>query len=172
MRIICFILVFFFLSCGPTTNESTQEDPLNNLLGIDSGAVHGATIGDDIEYVMKQMKPHIVSEMPDEITARIPLNIKDSTFYDIDYDFKNGKLFSIDLDISPRTLEDCRLLFNDFSEYYNGIYGRSKMDEDYAVWYTKSSTGEDLEISMINESKQRGKPYLAISFYQEDGIAD
>ena len=134
--------------------------------------IHGTSIGDDINYVMDKIRPHIVSEMPDEVTARIPLNIKDSTFYDIDYDFRDGMLYSIDLDIFPKDLKDCKILFTEFQNYYDKSYGKGSQDEGYVVWYTKTKDGDDLEISMIDESSAHKKPYLAITFYQEDGIAD
>lgn len=168
------ILLICLISCAESSvSEKEDRTVIEELFGSESaGEVHGTSIGDDIEYVMKQISPHIVSEMPDEITARIPLNIKDSTFFDIDYDFKEGKLYSIDLDIYPKDMADCLLLFSEFKLYYDQAYGKGSQDEGYVVWYTKTKSGDDVEISMIDESKLRNKPYLAISFYQEDGIAD
>jgi len=152
-----FILIslFGFYACnGPKEKPSTSDDGINSILSSEnSGAIHGTEIGDEKEYVISRIKPHIVSEMPDEITARIPLSIKDSTFYDIDYDFKKEKLYSIDLDIYPNSKADCDLLFGNFKEYYNSIYGKGQEKKGFMVWYTISKTGEDVEIMMMDEPK-------------------
>ncbi len=174
MNRLWIIAFIFFISCNeePSSTEENKTG-LEEVLGeSEAGEIHGTAIGDNIEYVMRQMRPHIVSQMPDEITARIPLNIKDSTFYDIDYDFRDGTLYSIDLDIYPNDMRDCVLLFSEFKNYYDEYYGKGSQDRGYIVWYTKTRSGDDLEISMIDESSVRNQPYLAITFYQEDGIAD
>ena len=173
MKKITYIALLVFCSCGTNTNNNDYPQGLIDVLDTNHlGDIHGTSIGDDIEYVMKKMKPHIVSEMPDELTARIPLSIKDSTFYDINYDFKNGELYSIDLDIFPKDFSDCNLLYNEFKKYYNRAYGEGIEDEGYIVWYTETKSGDDIEISLIDESYSNYKPYLAVTFYQEDGIAD
>ena len=173
MKKITYIALLVFYSCGTNTNNNDYPQGLIDVLDTNHpGDIHGTSIGDDIEYVMKKMKPHIVSEMPDELTARIPLSIKDSTFYDINYDFKNGELYSIDLDIFPKDFSDCNLLYNEFKKYYNRAYGEGIEDEGYIVWYTETKSGDDIEISLIDESYSNYKPYLAVTFYQEDGIAD
>jgi len=172
---IALLILGSLISCKEEKKEqdSTEASQLKSMLNSeDADIIHGTTLGDDIQYVMNTMKPHIVSEMPDEITTRIPLDLKDSTFYDIDYDFKSGKLYSIDLDIYPKTTADLDILFNEFMSFYDKYYGKGKSNNGYVVWYTKSKTGEDVEISMIDESAAHQKPYLAISFYQEQGIAD
>jgi len=173
LKKITYIALLVFYSCGTNTNNNDYPQGLIDVLDTNHpGDIHGTSIGDDIEYVMKKMKPHIVSEMPDELTARIPLSIKDSTFYDINYDFKNGELYSIDLDIFPKDFSDCNLLYNEFKKYYNRVYGEGIEDEGYIVWYTETKSGDDIEISLIDESYSNYKPYLAVTFYQEDGIAD
>jgi hypothetical protein len=173
LKKITYIALLVFCSCGTNTNNNDYPQGLIDVLDTNHlGDIHGTSIGDDIEYVMKKMKPHIVSEMPDELTARIPLSIKDSTFYDINYDFKNGELYSIDLDIFPKDFSDCNLLYNEFKKYYNRAYGEGIEDEGYIVWYTETKSGDDIEISLIDESYSNYKPYLAVTFYQEDGIAD
>jgi len=173
LKKITYIALLVFYSCGTNTNNNDYPQGLIDVLDTNHpGDIHGTSIGDDIEYVMKKMKPHIVSEMPDELTARIPLSIKDSTFYDINYDFKNGELYSIDLDIFPKNFSDCNLLYNEFKKYYNRAYGEGSEDEGYVVWYTETKSGDDIEISLIDESYSNYKPYLAVTFYQEDGIAD
>lgn len=166
------LLVLFISSCDSSTKEDPKGDEITDILkSADSRVIHGTEIGDEMDHVITRMKPHIVSEMPDEITARIPLNMKDSTFYDIDYDFKNGKLYSIDLDIYPKSNEDCKILFQDFRKYYNSAFGKGQEKDEFIVWYTSSKTGDDVEIIMMDESSSHGKPYLAITFYQEEHIS-
>lgn len=173
MKKFVYIILLASYSCGSIPDKNEEHQGLTDVLDTNHlGDIHGTSIGDDIDYVMKKMKSHIVSEMPDELTARIPLSIKDSTFYDIDYDFKNGALYSIDLDIFPKDSSDCKLLYNEFKSYYIKAYGPGSEDDGYMVWYTETKSGKDVEISLIDESSTHHKPYLAVTFYQEDGIAD
>jgi len=141
------------------------------ILSENSGKIHAAELGDKKSDVVNRMKAHIVSQMPDEITARVPLDIKDSTFCEIDYDFTRGRLNSIDLDIYPKSRTDCDELFKHFKSHYNSTFGAGQEKDDFMVWYTISKTGKDVEIMMMNESKSHQKPYLAITFYQEENIS-
>jgi hypothetical protein len=134
-------------------------------------SVNVSEIGDQKSDVISRMKEYIISNIPDEITARIPLNPKDSSFYTIDYDFKQGKLNSIDLDIYPKNHAACQLLFKKFKTHYNSLFGMGQEKNDFMVWYTSAKTGNDVEIMLMNESSSRQKPYLAITFYQEENIS-
>lgn len=176
MRFVLLYISLAFLvlaSCDePTPNSNDSESGIDNILNPnEDGSILGSELGDEKNDVISRIKPHIISEMPDEITARIPLNMKDSTFYDIDYDFKEGKLYNLDLDIYPKSGEDCALLFQEFKSYYNSIYGSGQEKDGFMVWYTVSKTGKDVEIMMMNESESHQKPYLAITFFQEENIS-
>lgn len=159
------------MACDDSTEHEDSSGIDRILESPDAQNILGTAIGDELNYVVTQMEPHIVSKMPDEITARIPLDIKDSTYYEIDYAFNNDKMYSLDLDIYPKNEADCKLLFEDFKQYYNKSYGKGQETDGYMVWYTKSRLGVDVEISMMDESQSHKKPYLAITFFQEENIS-
>lgn len=174
MRHIDLIMLYAFLlvllsSCSSDQAPASenQEDAITRLLeSIDGGDVRGSSIGDGIETVRKREKKNIVYNMPDEITCRIPLSMKDSTFYDITYNFNNQGLYVIELDLFPAKLEDAQWLFQEFKHFYDLRYGSSSADDGYTTWFAKSSHGTDVEITMIEESKEMNRPYLGVTFYE------
>ena len=72
----------------------TKESELSSILqSVEGGDVRGSTIGDRREDVLKREEANIVHNMPDEVTCRIPTGMKDSTFYDITYNFNEQGLY-------------------------------------------------------------------------------
>ena len=174
MRHINFILIFAFSGLLLCSCEDEQTDPAENqkdavtslLESIDGGDVRGSSIGDGIEDVLQREKKNVVYNMPDEITCRIPLSMKDSTFYDITYNFNDQGLYVIELDLFPASIEDSKSLFKEFKSFYDQRYGASTADDGYTTWFAKSGHGTDVEITMIEESKEMNRPYLGVTFYE------
>lgn len=160
--VLCTIVA---VSCG-TPEERTEPEVNSILKSVDGADVRGSTIGDKIEDVLEREQDNIVHNMPDEITCRIPMGMKDSTYYDITYNFSDQGLYVIELDIFPSHDTAAQSLFSDFQTFYNKRYGSSTADDGYTAWFTKSDQGTDIEITMINESKEMNKPYLSITFYE------
>jgi len=163
------LCVVSFSSCEEETKEpQTVEDIIKS---IEAGDFRGIEIGDDIKKVIAREEKNIVYTMPDELTCRIPLDLKDSTFYEISYNFNDAGLYIIDLIVLPNDTFATKTLFQEFKEYYDVRFGKSDANDGFTSWFTSSTRGTDVEISMIDESLERGTPYLSISFYEEEGIA-
>jgi len=170
-----FIVAFCILlvSCSENFRKAKESAPvIHELFGLKSSEkILQAKIGDERAVVITKIKSHLVSEAHNKLATRTSLDIHDSAFYEIDYDFKEGKLSSMDLDIYPKTLNECQELFTNFGAYYDSVYGEGQVNEKFMVWYTKSNSGNDVEIMLMNESKSHQKPYLAITFYEEENIS-
>lgn len=164
------VLLFGLHSCTENRAESGNVESI--LQSVEGGDFRGLELGDDIRKVMAREERNIVYDMPDELTCRIPLNIKDSTFYEITYNFSDDGLYVIDLDIFPKDHPAVLSLFDEFKEFYDARYGKSSVDEGYTTWFTHSTRGTDVEISMIDETQEKNRPYLTITFYEEYGIAE
>lgn len=163
------ICVVAFSSCEEEKEEpQTVEDIIKS---IEAGDFRGIEIGDDIKKVMAREEKNIVYTMPDELTCRIPLDLKDSTFYEISYNFNDAGLYIIDLVVLPSDTFATQTLFNEFKDYYDQRFGIADANDGFTSWFTSSTRGTDVEISMMDESRERGTPYLSISFYEEEGIA-
>lgn len=159
----CFSLLLTSCEDEPTKAESEVSSILQSVEG---GDLRGSTIGDRREDVLRREEANIVHNMPDELTCRIPTGMKDSTFYDITYNFNEQGLYVIELDVFPKDASSTKALFNDFQNYYNQRYGTSSSDDGYTTWFTQSNQGTDIEITMIDESKEMNKPYLSLTFYE------
>jgi hypothetical protein len=167
--VFAFLCVVLFSSCEEETKETQTVGDI--IKSIEAGDFRGIEIGDDIKKVMAREEKNIVYTMPDELTCRIPLDLKDSTFYEISYNFNDAGLYIIDLIILPNDTFATKTLFKEFKEYYDVRFDKSDAKNGFASWFTSSTRGTDVEISMIDESLERGTPYLSISFYEEEGIA-
>jgi hypothetical protein len=166
--ILPFGLVFLFACNSP----SPKKDGVDQLIQSESGGgVRGIQIGDDWTVVRSREEQNVVYSMPDELICRVPLNMKDSTFYEISYNFGEDGLYIIDLNFFPSDEAQTQKLYKKFKTYYDSKYGKSSEDQHFTAWYTSSSREKDLEISMTDESKEKGKPFLNITFFEKDGIA-
>lgn len=166
---IFFLLCLFAVSCEDEKTESQSVEDI--IKSIEAGDFRGIEIGDDIKKVMAREYKNIVYTMPDELTCRIPLDLKDSTFYEITYNFSKEGLYIIDLVVFPNDTFGTQKLYSEFKAHYDDRFGISDSTIGFSTWFTASARGTDVEISMTDESKERGRPYLSISFYEEEGIA-
>lgn len=163
------ILAIFAYGCQEPEEEST---PVQGILQSDEhGDFRGIQIGDDIVKVLDKESSNVVHTMPDELTCRIPLDQKESTFYEITYNFNEHGLYVIDLIIYPQDTTNTQELFDEFKTFYDTKYGPSSESDGFTAWYTRSEAGTDLEITMIDESQEKGKPFLSITFFEAEGIA-
>ena len=166
-RFLFWVLLCTIIYVSCSTLEENNEPQINSILNsLDGADVRGSSIGDKIEDVLEREQDNIVHNMPDEITCKIPISIKDSTYYDIIYNFNDNGLHVIELDVFPSHDSAASSLFNDLHAFYNKRYGSSTADDGYSSWFTKSQQGKDIEVTMINESKEMNKPYLSITFYE------
>ena len=166
-----FFILLLALAFG-CADETQPEKSWEEIVATnDPGDFRGINIGDDIVKVLDKESSNVVHTMPDELTCRIPLDQKESTFYEITYNFNEHGLYVIDLIIYPQDSADTQELFSEFKDYYDKKYGASSDSDGFTAWYTKSGAGSDLEISMIDESEEKGRPFLSITFFEADGIA-
>ena len=156
---ICCILLF---ACQESPNKSKDID---DIIGLGSGGdFRGNAMGDDVTKVLAREATNVVYNMPDEITCRIPMDMVDQTFYEVNYSFDEGELNHIQLDLFPGTDEGVERLKSDFSEFYNAHHGEIEKPN---TWIARSSRGKDVVIRMINRSQTVGKPCLSITFLEE-----
>lgn len=130
------------------------------------GDFRGNAMGDDVTKVLAREENNVVYNMPDEITCRIPLEMADSTFYEINYSFDEGELNHIQLNLFPPDALGLERLREDFSKYYSAVYQNDE-DKSDMRWTTRSSRGKDVFINMVDRSGSMGKPCLTISFREE-----
>lgn len=168
--VIIALLSYALFSCNEAPAETNDVETI--IKSVEGGDFRGNELGDDIQKVMAREQRNIVYDMPDELTCRIPLSIKDSTFYEITYNFNDEGLYVIDLDVFPKSSGAVTELFNEFKTYYDKRYGKSTVDEGYTTWFAQSNRDTDVEITMIDESVEKKRPYLTITFYEEYGIAN
>lgn len=164
MRILSVLLIFILASCEP---PPSGEQPIDHILGVkDSGLFRGLDVGASRNAVAAKEAEHIVHQMPDELTCRIPLDLKDSAFYDITYNFDEEGLRVIELDIFPASNPVKQDLYNNFKAHYDRRFGQSSEDDGFTMWTTRSHRGTAIEVSMVDESAEIGRPYLSVNFYE------
>lgn len=164
MRVFSTIFILLLVACETPPPE---ERPIDRILGVtDSGLFRGLDVGASRNAVLAIEAEHIVHQMPDELTCRIPLDLKDSAFYDITYNFDEEGLRVIELDIFPASNVVKKELYDNFKAYYDRRFGKSSEDDGFTMWTTRSHRGTAVEVSMIDESTEIGRPYLTVNFYE------
>ncbi len=166
-KIVIAILLIIPSSCN--TDSHQNEDEQSIVLTDDGSDFSGVNMGDDIQEVLAKKSSNVVYRMPDELTTRIPLDMKDSTFYEVNFNFDEDGLYVIDLDFFPKDETAVDALFEEYSQYYIYHHGDPEKKDNVYYWYTISAKGSDVEITMTNESAERKKPTLNISFLEING---
>lgn len=160
---ILFILILIS-SCSVSSGDpGTVEQILRPEKG---GDFRGNDMGDDVQEVIAREEMNVIYNMPDEITCRIPLDMADSTFYEVDYSFDEGKLNYIELNLFPVDSIALKRLMIRFSNYYDGLY-RPIENSAPGTWRKRSSRGKDVRVRMYDRSQQMQRPCLGISFLEE-----
>lgn len=156
-------LLLLMVACQ---NSPAEADPVTEILGSSANDFREVNIGDSQTEVLAKEQEHVVYKMPEELTCRIPSALKKSTQYEITYGFGEDGLYLIELEVFPGTEKDKLELFDLFKGYYDHRYGESSLDDGFTMWQTFSHRGTDVEITMVDESKEQGRPYLSINFYE------
>lgn len=166
MRTALFLIIVMLTSSGCSTDSGGDESLDPQTLTGEDGGLRGAAMGDNIRTIMAREANNIVHQMPDELTARIPINQKDSTYYDITYNFNDSGLYVIDMDIYPKDSSDGRIIFDQFSAYYNRRYGKALQEGGLFQWETYSSRQTIVEITISDQALGRIDPTLSITFFE------
>ncbi len=158
-HIIVIVILLIIVSCSKS--KSSYFDVIQKS---DKGILRGAEIGNTILEVQQlENKEFLVDNMPEYLYYDYKLDKTNS--YTVSYDFAQEGLYAIELSVYFDNIEEANLIFADFNEYFTKIYGKSKVVEDgYTSWVTKSKkTGNNVEIAMINDSKEYGYVSVLIS---------
>ncbi len=162
----------FFVALCVFASPSCKETDANNksipsIVGEENGGdFRGSMMGDEVKEVLAREADNVVYNMPDEITCRIPLEMKDSTFYEVSYNFDRGLLNAIKLDLYPGNEGGTQRLLAEFSEYYTRRYGQAELKENTKSWVARGSRGRDVIVSM-QITDNESNPRLRITFIEK-----
>jgi hypothetical protein len=157
--------MFFLASCAASTPDEGEVESIMQL--NHGGDFRGNAMGDGVHQVLTREASNIIYNMPDEITCRIPMDIADSTFYEVDYNFDEGELNHIRLNLYPQTDEDLERLKLEFTSFYDHIYQKDEKASN-GNWTTRSSRGKDVHIRMMLNPSGLPQPSLSFTFREED----
>lgn len=153
------LLLIILYSCTPKKNQY-----FDTLLKTETGIFRGIEIGNNIEKVKEtENEDFLVDNMPDYLYFDYELDMGNS--YTVSYDFSDNKLYEIELAAYFDKIEDANQIFKDFSNHFNKIHGKGKVEDDgYTSWRTKNEkTNTNIEIAMVNDSKEYGYISILIS---------
>lgn len=153
------LLLIILYSCTPKKNQY-----FDTLLKTETGIFRGIEIGNNIEKVKEtENEDFLVDDMPDYLYFDYELDMGNS--YTVSYDFSDNKLYEIELAAYFDKIEDANQIFKDFSNHFNKIHGKGKVEDDgYTSWRTKNEkTNTNIEIAMVNDSKEYGYISILIS---------
>lgn len=164
-RYFFLVIVTILLQCCASGTE--EKTGVESIMELDKGGdFRGNAMGDDVQQVLAREERNIIYNMPDEITCRIPMDMVDSTYYEVNYSFDEGELNHIQLNLFPRNTNDLHRLQKDFSSYYESIY-KSFGQNQSRQWKTRSARGKDVFIRITDRSEKMNKLCLSIYFKEE-----
>lgn len=157
-----YILLLLSLFC---CNHAEKESPAEKILRHSAGGdFRGVNIGDNREDVIKFENGATVYNMPDELVYRIGDDNKDSTWYEISYNFNQQGLYDISMDIFPKTENGLSEIRNEFIEYYINKYGDCKYKDGYCQWRTMTENGHIVSITLTDTITESPRPCLRVNF--------
>jgi hypothetical protein len=159
-------LVFFALLIAVIAACSEEQASPESILKSEKGGdFRGVNIGDERQVVLEKEGAHTVYSMPDELVYRIPSKSKDSTWYEISYNFNDDGLYNINLEIYSKESKQLELLKSDFEQYYLAKYGGSTQTGDHQKeWRTMTSEGRMISISMVDSLSNTRGSYIRVHF--------
>lgn len=175
LRKYWFWILLICASCSnpSSTEEERAPDNWADKLGFTSEVdVYLQAMGQSAGNLGEPFSDLKMKANADKAQVSIPFSPADSSYYNLELVWVNDEVASINIDVFSKDYSQTAAIFSDLKSYYQRQYGAGGEAEDYAVWYSTSEAGKDVEISLLDESENYGKPYIAIIYFQEEGIAD
>jgi hypothetical protein len=150
------------LSCGSKTVNDNSTGEIMKI--TERGDFRGVEMGDWPADVLDKEGRDFIYSMPDELTYRIPLEEKDSTWYEITYNFSEDGLYDIVLEIFPKNSAQLDSLATDFSAFYSSKYGQPESESNYHEWKFMTAKGRIVKILMNDSLVKNNRHCLKINF--------
>jgi hypothetical protein len=149
-------------SCEDQNSQEVNAELI--LKNAQEGDFRGVNIGDKPEDVRSTEDAETVYSMPDELVYRIPPNSKDSTWYEISYNFNQQGLYDINLEIYPKDERGMDALKKNFVDHYIEKYGECTMQNGYCSWRAMTENGHIVSITLTDSLPNDTRPRIKINF--------
>lgn len=162
---IFLILILLIASCGEEKREARTNFQI--VAGnTEAGHFRGIAMRSNMEEVKSREVMPLENEKSDELVYKAPLGESDSSYFRVYYTFDEMGLFEIQTDVFPPSAEDAQRLYDRFLKHFDKKYGKSDGPPYYATWKTRSGENRTVEITLINETQDAGKPFVSINFFE------
>lgn len=154
------------MACGGSAPPQEQQGP-DAIVGGSHGAdFRGSNMGDHPGEVMEKEGSRAVYSMPDELVYRINAGKKDSTWYEISYNFNEQGLYNIDLEVVAKSDIVLRKVMSDFEIYYTSKYGEPTNNEGILLWRTMTESGSIVTVSITDSLTKMNQPALRVNYFE------
>jgi hypothetical protein len=160
--ILITLIILSFASCSPDKSVYFET-----ILKSDKNHLRGVNISSDITTVKaSENSEFLLDDMEEYLHYDYELDMGNS--YTVTYDFSENSLYAIEMSAYLDKTEDAKVLFTDFSTFFDGKYKKGKLEEDgYTTWYTTlAKTNDDIEFAMKEDSENYG--FLSIKIRNLD----
>jgi hypothetical protein len=172
--VLTFSVASSVLSCNNSPDKkqgaSAPEQYTEQILQPNKGGdFRGVSIGDQPTNVLQSEGRETVYSMPDELVYRIPISQKDSTFYEVSYNFNQQGLYDINLEIFAPDHRVLQTLADEFREHYRKKYGPESSGQHRTMgWRVMTSNGSIVSITISDSLIKLQKPCLRINFNESE----
>ena len=160
--LLCTSIFPLLWSCNSPSKEGSEAEQI--LKSTETGDFRSVNIGDPYREVISREGEHMVYSMPDELMYRIPLDQKDSTYFEVTYNFNEAGLYNIVLEIFPRDEVQLSQMNQDFVAFYTSRYGPLTMKGGRSEWRVMTAEGRFVRVIIADSLRKNNKPCLKIHF--------
>lgn len=148
---------------------------LKEIIKTEQGHFRGINIDDSPEKVLSiedstklADRNRVNSYLYYDIPMKKKGTTKNANSFTIAYNFEDEKLYEIQVDIYIEDQSDCEHIYEGLIDLFERKYGPHTKDEDYLVWNTRTSEGDNISYELVDESSQYKSGKLSLTIFNVD----
>lgn len=163
LSIVC---VFLLFSCNNVSDSLKEPTDFEKIINNEEGHFRGISIGDTIDFVLKNETSTLADSAPDYLFY--DTNINDSDYYTISYQFDDSGLFEIMLDVNLHSQSKTLDLYTDFLNYFSTKYGTAQKIDNFEIWKISSNKSDKIEFALSQDSTENGEGHILLTLTNYD----
>lgn len=155
-------------ACSSPKVDTRKSDTVTAIFGNDStGIFHGHQVGDTAQAIRNKELATPIVDTDSLLRYHYTYILEgDTVETNIIYTIDSYGLFEIQIDMYPSTAIGVEVLMDKIPEILNEKYGDSQQIGTLKRWTTNSPSNNLIEITLSNESEDRGEPFVSLNYLE------
>ncbi len=163
---MCLLGIALMAACNPETIQ--KRDFATEVLRSEKGRkIRGIELGKTMEAARQLETAELVSSSDSSLVFREDVSYRGRKVeLELHYNFDQYGLFEVQIDVFPASMSDAEKCFLALKRKLTLMYGSPKPMGQGWRYTTFSLTNNIVEVSLHNESRDAGKPFVSINFLE------